>query len=262
MTLEISGISVRYGRAIALAQIDARFAPAEMTALIGPNGSGKSTLLKTMAGLIAATGDVRLDGQALASGSRRRTVAYMAQEIGATSTLTLLEAVLLGRLSSLGVRPPSHLVDEAAAMLARFGLAALSRRRLDEVSGGQRQLAYLAQALFRQPRALLLDEPTAALDLRHQLIVLEAVSRYAAESGTVAVVAMHDLSLAAGTARQILCLTEGAVDALGPPAAVLTAERLRRVWGVEAAVFEAAGRLQVTPLRPAAGRTPFNYSDN
>lgn len=177
-------------------------------------------------------------------------IVYMAQDIAVTSSLTLLEVVLLGRLRSLGLSVPRALVAEAEAALDRFGLGSLQSRTLGEVSGGQRQLVFLAQALFRQPQALLLDEPTAALDLRHQLVVLETVAQYARDYGISVGIAMHDLSLAAQFAEHIVCLNAGAVEAAGPPAAVLKPDLLRRLYCVEAEVWRTgSGFYQVMPRR-------------
>jgi len=120
---------------------------------------------------------------------------------------------------------------------------------LDEVSGGQRQLVYLAQALFREPAVLLLDEPTAALDLRHQLIVLQALRERVEKDGITAVVAMHDLSLAAQFADQIICMYNGSIDAMGTAAEVIQVDRLRRLYGVETEIaYTSSGHMTVTPL--------------
>ena len=136
------------------------------------------------------------------------------------------------------------------AALDIFGLASLQTRQLDEISGGQRQLVFLAQALFRQPRVLLLDEPTAALDLRHQLIVLERLRQIARRNGTIIGMAMHDLNLAAQYADRIIGLNNGRKIASGSPAEVLTPEILRTMYGIEAQVTKAEGnQIQVLPLR-------------
>ena len=163
----------------------------------------------------------------------------------------MLEVVLLGRLGRLGLRLPADLVEEAQQMLAAFNLSALQARQLDEISGGQRQLVFLAQALFRKPRVLLLDEPTAALDLRHQLIVLEKLREVAVQEGTVIGVAMHDLNLAAQYADRMIGLGGGHKVSAGAPGTVLTPDTLRKMYAIEAEVSVAqGGRLSVFPLRP------------
>ena len=141
-------------------------------------------------------------------------IAYMPQDTSAHSSLTVLEVVLLGRLNSLGLNLPKGLANEALEALDAFGLSSLQTRQLDEISGGQRQLVFLAQALFRQPRVLLLDEPTAALDLRHQLLVLERLRLIARKTGTIIGMAMHDLNLAAQYSDHVLGLGGGGQNSL------------------------------------------------
>ncbi len=232
-----------------------------VTALIGPNGTGKSTLLRAIAGLHAHAGSVTIGACTVDRVERRAAIAYMPQDNTATSSLTAIEVVLLGRLRSLGLRVPGTLVEEAEAMLARFGVATLAGRTLDAISGGQRQLVFLAQALFRQPRVLLLDEPTASLDLRHQLLVLEAVSEAAKKDRIVVAVAMHDLSLAAQFADSFILLSGGRVEATGSARDVLVPDRLARVFGVQTEVVVGGdGKPRVVPLRPSPQRpdAPWN----
>ena len=174
----------------------------------------------------------------------------MPQDIGAQSSLTAIEVVLLGRVNSLGITVPDELVREAVMALDLFGLKSLQGRALNEVSGGQRQLIYLTQTLFRKPELLLLDEPTASLDLRHQLKVLEAVRSFVIAQNIATVIAIHDLSLAAQFADQIICLSNGEVDVCDTTDRVLTSERLQRIFGVEVEVEKSSsGYLRVTPLR-------------
>ncbi len=227
----------------------------ELTALLGPNGCGKTTLLQALAGILPARGTLRLDGAALPWGrEQRRLFAYMPQDAGAVSTLSVIETVLLGRLSALGLRVPRPLVDEAAAMLDSFGLMPLAARDLGALSGGQRQMVFLAQALFARPRVLLLDEPTSALDLRHQLIVLEHVRRLARERGIIALAALHDLGQAARHAGRVICLSDGGVLAQGAPAEVLSEDLLRRLYRVRVELACApSGTLHITPIA-AEGR--------
>lgn len=248
--LQVEALGVRYGRTDVLTGIDLGFPAGTVTALIGPNGTGKSSLLRAIAGLQPHAGTVRLAGEVLPARARGATVAYMPQETGAAASLTLLEVVLLGRLGSLALSVPDAVVAEASDILDRFGLRGLHHRTLDQVSGGQRQLAFLAQALFRAPGVLLLDEPTAALDLRHQLIVLERVRDYARRHQVVAIAAMHDLTLAAGFSDRITCLNGGTVAGDGSPEDVLREDLIRSVYGVQASITShAAGSVSVVPVR-------------
>jgi len=251
--LSIRDLSVRFGAVEVLDDIGFELAPGTVTALIGPNGVGKSSLMKAVAGLIPSRHAVALNGYSLQKCSgAARLVAYMPQDTGAASSLTVMEVVLLGRLPSLGLRVPTDIRREAIEMLALFGLEELQTRTLDTVSGGQRQLVYLAQALFRGPPVLLLDEPTASLDLNHQLAVLEAVRRQTRDRGIITMIALHDLTLAARFADRILCLSRGRLADSGEPESVLTPARLRDMYRVEAEIGNTRdGLVTVTPLRPA-----------
>lgn len=248
--LEISHLNVSYDSVKILNDLSFRLQRGSFTALLGPNGTGKSTLLKAMANLIPSSGEVTFceDDQSTRNSSAN-VCAYMPQDTGIASTLTVLEVVLLGRIVSLGLTVPRAIFDEASQYLNRFGLEDFESRRLNTLSGGQRQLVYLAQSLFRDPSVLLLDEPTSALDLRHQLIVLDHVANYCNNLKGTAVAAMHDLSLAAKYADRIICLSEGRIIADGTPGKVLTKALIRKVYRVEADVFSGTnGVLHITAL--------------
>ena len=253
MTLKIEDLEAGYGAMRVITGASATVPAGDLTVLIGPNGTGKSTFLKALAGLVQTAGRISINGDDLAVEQRRKAIAYMPQDTGANSSLTVLEVVLLGRLRSLGLSVPEALPRAALLLLQRFGIADLQHRTLDALSGGQRQLVFLAQSLFREPQVLLLDEPTAALDLRHQLVVLNAVRDHARSHGVIAIAAMHDLALAAQFASRIICLSGGTVAAAGPSREVLTEDRLRSVYGVEASISDTpTGFLSITPLRPCA----------
>lgn len=251
MSLTVASVSVSYGSTEVLEPISLTLTGGTVTALIGPNGTGKSSLLKAVAGLIPAAGHVHFgERRNLSARGRNEVVAYMPQDGGVTSSLTVLEVVVLGRLRSLGLRVGPRLLEEAAGVLRQFGVDDLQTRTLEELSGGQRQLVYLAQTLFRDPPVLMLDEPTAALDLNHQLTVLEAVRNHALARSLVTVMALHDLSLAARFADRIVCLSGGRVVADGTPEQVLDTGLIREVYGVESEISRSRdGAMVVTPLR-------------
>ncbi len=251
MTLHVENLSVSYSGTAILSDITFALTPGHVTGLIGPNGTGKSTLLKAMAGLIPAQMNMRVNNTSLENRQhKRQAIAYMPQDTSTNSVLTVLEVVLLGRLDHLGLRLSKVMQQSALAALDQFGLADLQYRSLAALSGGQRQMVYLAQALFRDPQILLLDEPTAALDLRHQLIVLEAIQRHAKDKNMIIIAAMHDLTLASRFSNHLLCLNNGSLMASDSPQKVLTEERLQSVYQVMAEVHPApSGTLSITPLR-------------
>lgn len=249
MILSVANLGVSYGRKSVIQGASFDLAPGTITALIGPNGTGKSSLMKAVAGLIDCSGLVCLKDRPITGPDA--AIAYMPQDTGAASSLTAEEVVLLGRLRSLGLRVPAEMQAQSRAMLNMFGLLPLAARTLDALSGGQRQLVFLAQALFRDPQVLLLDEPTAALDLRHQLMVLDAVRDHSRQTGIATLVALHDLSLAARYADHMLCLSDGHLVAAGPAAQVLTPMRIEQVYGVIAEITDGHdGTKRVTPISP------------
>ncbi|WP_161492612.1 ABC transporter ATP-binding protein [Pseudophaeobacter leonis] len=249
MSLQTKHLSVSYGTAPIIRDFSEPFKTGQVTALIGCNGAGKSTLFKAMAGLSPMKGHLLFAEHLLTAAEQRQHIAYMPQDTDATSSLTVLEVVLLGRLGKLGMRLPTSLVGEATTALQTFGLATLENRTLNEISGGQRQLVYLAQALFRTPKVLLLDEPTAALDLRHQLLVLDRVRTYARDSGACVAIALHDLTLAAQFSDRLIGLKDGLVVAAGTASDVLTQQNLQAMYGIKADISRGpSGKIQVTPL--------------
>lgn len=224
--------------------------------LLGPNGSGKTTLLRTLSGLIEPRqGQVLLGGTPIASLSRRalaRHIAVVPQDTHTTFDFSVLDMVLMGRYPHLGpfaVEGPTdlHLAREA---LAATGTAALELRPFSTLSGGERQRVVIAGALAQASDALLLDEPTASLDLGYQLEIGALLARINRDRGTTIVVSTHDLNLAAAICSRIIMLKAGRVIAQGPTAGTLTAENLRTLYDVRADVrfHDDAGHLTVVPL--------------
>jgi iron complex transport system ATP-binding protein len=219
----------------------------EITALVGPNAAGKSTLLRALAGLLPARGQALLGGRStlqLSAQARAELIGFMPQSVPQAAGLTVLE----GLLSALHVASASRdgpFVDQAIEVLAQVGITDLALQPLYGLSGGQRQLASLAQAIVRRPRLLLLDEPTSALDLRHQFEVMSMVRHYVRQ-GRIAVVVLHDLSFAARWADNIVVMEKGNLVCAGSPEVALTPQMLASVYGVECKVARGdRGYLQV-----------------
>lgn len=247
-------VSFAAGGRLLVDGVSLTLAPGRLVGLVGPNGAGKSTLLRLLNGLLApAAGSVWLAGADLARltpAQVARQVARVPQALPGDLDFTALEMVLMGRYAHTpGGREGPADAAAARAALAATGTAHLAERPYGTLSGGERQRVAVARALAQAPRFLLLDEPTAALDLRHQLAVLAAVRRLT-DRGVAALAALHDLSLAARFCDELLLLHAGRAVAAGPPAAVLRPELLRRVYGVEAAVepHPRLGHLVVTVL--------------
>ncbi len=209
----------------------------EITALVGPNAAGKSTLLRGLAGLLPASGEVTFDGRSilqLSPRARAELIGFMPQSVPLAAELTVLE----GMLSALHVAPRTGddpFMEQAIDVLGQVGIAHLALEPLNRLSGGQRQLASLAQSIVRHPPILLLDEPTSALDLGHQFDVMNMVRRYVS-AGRVAVVVLHDLTFAARWADNIVVMSQGVPKCSGAPAAVVTPKLLTEIYGISARV--------------------------
>ena len=228
--------------------------------VIGPNGSGKTTLLRLLAGLLRPTaGSVFLDGQplqALPPRQRARSLAVVLQEPSLLFNFSVLEIALMGRAPHLGLWGLERTDDYAAARhaLDEVDLRGCEDRPVQELSSGERQRAFLAGALAQEPRGLLLDEPTAFLDLKHALELYEILLRLNISRGLTVVTVSHDLSLAARYASRLVLLDHGRIAADGPPGEVVTPARLREVYGTEADVLRdpATGAPVVLARAPAA----------
>lgn len=212
----------------------------ELLAVVGPNGCGKTTLLSLLLGYRKAQrGTVRLDGRNVSSLSPKeiaRQMAALPQSEVAAPALTAREMVRLGRTAHwrglLGMAGPQD-EEIVSASLARCGMAGFAERRIGMLSGGERQLVLVARALAQQPRVLLLDEPSSALDLGHQQELFRLLRRLVEEDGLSVLAVTHDLNLAALYADRVAILWQGRIQAMGAPVEVLTAERLRSVYGAQ-----------------------------
>ena len=238
--LEARDLTIKYEARTAVANVSLKLTAGEITALVGPTGAGKSTLLRALNGQVRyASGAVLLDGELVEKFSRRtigRRIAVVAQEAELRFPVTVLEFVLGGRFawaSNAGwgwetegdLRIAHHVLQETE-------LADLSGRLMNELSGGERQRAVLARALATEAAFLLLDEPTANLDLSHQATLLSLVRKRCDEQQAASLVVTHDLNLAAQFSDQILLMKNGRVIEAGPPRTVLTPELLREVFAV------------------------------
>ncbi|SEG63639.1 iron complex transport system ATP-binding protein [Nonomuraea solani] len=230
---ESRGVRFGYGRAEVLRGVDLSIVAGEVLALVGPNGSGKSTLLSVLAGdERPASGAVHLDGRPLAEWTAREQAlrrAVLPQQLTLSFPFTVEEVVTMGRAP--WERTPQERYDEeiVEAELERTSTRDFRTRSFQELSGGERARVSLARVLAQRAPMVLLDEPTAALDIRHQEAVL-GIARERAAAGDALVVVLHDLALAAAYADRVAVLSEGVVAACGPPGEVFTEELLSRVY--------------------------------
>ena len=236
--LRIESATLGYPGRPVLSGVTLEVRPGEIVALIGPNGAGKSTLVRAASGVLRpSAGRIDVDGEDIANlpfTARAKLVAVVPQAAQMPEEFSVLETVRMGRTAYLGWLGRESRDDEAAVIEAmrRTQIQAFESRRLGELSGGERQLVLVARALAQSSRYLLLDEPTAHLDLRHETAILELVKDLAHRDGLGVLIALHDLNLAARHADRVALLAAGGLRAIGPPLEVLTENALGAAYGV------------------------------
>jgi iron complex transport system ATP-binding protein len=252
--VELLGVTAAYGRTRVLDGVRLCVEPGGWLAVIGPNGSGKSTLLRAVLGLHGHEGLVLIDGVPVSGMARReraRQLAYAPQLPVLPEAASTRDYVLLGRTPHRGLLAAPRAADRQVVeeVMARLEIDGLADRPLRTLSGGEQQRAVLARALAQRPRVLLLDEPTAALDLGHAQQVLDLVDGLRRQDGLTVLSTLHDLTLAGQYADRLALLSAGRVVAEGAPAEVLTAGALRTHYGARAEVVRGPHGPAVLPVR-------------
>ena len=239
-----------------LQEVSLAVARGDLIGVIGPNGSGKTTLLKILGGMLQpTTGTVFLGDSLLGSWSRRdvaRRIAFVPQETHSSFDFSVLDVVLMGRFPHLGafaLEGPEDLAIARDALQAT-GTSLFETRSFNTLSGGEKQRVVIASALAQRAELLLLDEPTASLDVGHQLEVAALLARLNREQHVTMVLTTHDLNFAASLCRHLMLVRDGRVIASGPTGEVLTASAVKALYDVDADVglHPRAGRLTVTPI--------------
>jgi len=244
LRVSLSGRPILHGISLALN-------PGEVVGLLGPNGAGKSTLMRALAGQVAATGTMRLDDTdiaALSPAARARLIAYLPQTRIIGWRLSVRDLVGLGRLPwrGYGLRPSAEDEEIIASALALMDVAYLADRPATELSGGEQARVLAARAVAQATPLLLADEPASGLDPAHQIMMMRALRRLAAEGRSV-LVSLHDLTLAARWCDRVVMLKQGLLAAEGLPEAVMTPQRLAEVYGITAHFTRDEGGLILAP---------------
>lgn len=254
--ITVRDLTVAYNGKPVLDGVDLVVSAGEMVAVIGPNGAGKTTLLRAIAGVIPIrSGEARIDGKEISGLSRReaaRSVALVPQDPVIPKGMSCFDYVLLGRSAYIGYLASESAEDRRKAVRAmeRLDAAEFADRPIDRLSGGERQRVVLARAIAQDAAALLLDEPTTALDIGHQQNVLDLVDGLRRDQGIAVLAAFHDLTLAAQYADRMVLLVEGEVMVDGSPATVLRPESLALFSGARATVIAGpGGETIVVPVR-------------
>lgn len=249
--LQLENLTVQRGRLTVANQLNLTLEKGKIYTVLGANGVGKSSLLKAIFGEIPHQGQIRYDEMIQRPGqlSRwRKCIGYMPQDCMVEASLTAMEVILLGQLDSLHMHVSDELLTEVAQMMEKLGIAHLAHQDVMRLSGGQRQMVMFAQVLLRKPEILLLDEPVSALDMHHQINLLEQVSLHTRQQNLITVMILHDLSLAAQFSDNVILLGEGKIQGFGNATEVFTPELISRLYQVEVEILTDSNGLPV--IRP------------
>ena len=244
MAIDVQNLSHAYGDLPVLNNITFSVSKGDFFIIIGPNGSGKTTLMKVISGILKPQiGQLEIMGRSIDNYTRKtlaQTIAYVPQTIPVDFPFTVTEVVLMGRspyLGMLGLEQERD-IEIARQAIAFTGVEHLAHRKLDQLSGGEQQRVFIAKAICQQPQIILLDEPTASLDLAHQIRLMDLMEKLKREKGVTVVMVSHDVNLAAMYGDRLLLLNEGLIVRLGFPNEVLTFQTLEEAYGCALLVDE------------------------
>ncbi|HEY82908.1 MAG TPA: ABC transporter ATP-binding protein [Dehalococcoidia bacterium] len=241
--IEVHNVCLGYGRETVLDGLTFRVRPGEMVGLIGPNGCGKSTIIRALSRVIPPrSGEILIDGKEITKIPRRELaclVGVVPQMPILPSAFTAFEVVLMGRNPHLGLfqyEGPREL-DIAWRAMERTGTQSLARRRVGELSGGEIQCLLIARVLAQETKAILLDEPTANLDIGRQVEVLDLIRNLCLQSNLAVLAALHDLNLASQYCHRLILINNGRIHAEGTPWEVITPRNIEEVYGAGGCVY-------------------------
>lgn len=254
VVVKVKDVSFSYESELVLKDVSFSAYPGEIIVIIGPNGAGKSTLLKLLANiLVPKSGKILFDDIDIKGMDREeivKIVSYCPQENVIPGILTVYETILMGRIPYLSLRVSKENLEVTERIIKELGLEKFSKKYTNQLSGGERQLVLIAQALVREPKVLLLDEPVSNLDIRNQLEILELIKTITKRKNITTILILHDLNLAARFADKIVILNNGKVYKYGEPEEVLTPDTIKEVYKVEAIVTNNNGLINIIAVHP------------
>lgn len=255
--ITIKDLSFSYGSRKILEDLNLLVGDSEVLSLVGPNGSGKTTMIKCIDRILKPKGSILLNGgrdlQSLSRQEVARYIGYVPQSTTSVLTTTVFDTILMGRKPHMGWRVAEEDIDRVVEVMKLLSVEEFALKDFSELSGGQKQRVLIARALAQEPEVLLLDEPTSNLDVKHQLEALDTVRSIVKKTEISAVMAIHDLNLAARYSDSLVMLKKGVVHAMGDPSTLLTQENIRAIFGVEAVVMRDLDRPYVVPIRSLDG---------
>ncbi|CDZ45627.1 ABC transporter ATP-binding protein [Neorhizobium galegae] len=232
VAMQLQSVGAYHGRKLFVEDVTTPVMKAgELIAVIGPNAAGKSTLFKRITGLLKGPGNIVIDGA-----RTRNAITYMPQDTSANAVLTVYESILLARKQGQSWTVSDSDLSFIDEIMRALNITSIAFRDLGALSGGQRQLVSIAQALVREPEIMLMDEPTSALDLHRQVEVLDFMRRRARSKGMIVMIAIHDLNQALRFADKVLVIANGRMRACGNAREVVTVDMLRDVYKVHARI--------------------------
>lgn len=239
--LRVDGVEFSYGSTNVLRGVRLEVNSGEVVSIVGPNGSGKTTLLRVIDGILKPRrGSVYVDGGVVHKLSRRdvaKLFGYVPQRLGSIQPMTVIDFVVSGRRAYITFMPTREDYEKSLKALKELGLGDKAYRRVTELSGGEFQMVLIARALVADPRVLLLDEPTANLDPRHQIEIMNLIGRISKSRGIAVLTALHDLTLAYRYSDKVIMMRDGEVFSAGSPDEVLNPENIYKVYGVRALII-------------------------
>lgn len=252
--IHVQNYNFSYEKTAILKNFNLKAETGKITVIIGPNGAGKSTLLKSTTGLLQGEGSIQIDGQeitTLPQQERAKSISYLPQDLSCDAALTVFEIVLLGMVGRLGTRIDDKDIERTHAVLETFGIERFAQRNIGALSGGQRQMVFVAQALVKNPKVLVFDEPTSSLDLCRQYELMDQLQALTHEKQLTTLLTLHHLDLVAKYADQVVAVCNQGVYACGTVAEVLQEDMFRDVFHLKTEVFtDTRGTVRVLPISP------------
>lgn len=234
--LELKNVTIMRKNLCVADNINLSLESGKIHCILGPNGVGKSSLISAIFGTLDYSGTITFS-QEILTRKNQKIIGFMPQDNNVDASLSALEVVLLGLIDHLGIYLSDEQIRCAASLMEELGILHLAQRDILNLSGGQRQMVMFAQTLIKNPQILLLDEPVSALDMHHQCVLLECVRKYTKERNLLTIMVLHDLSLSAQFADQIVVLNQGKINAQGIPKEVLNKELIENLYRVKTEIF-------------------------